>query len=209
MILLREFEQQVYKLAIFMFRINAICAFILILPCLVFCQLNTDKLDNQFGINFNYKTGFGKYHFDNISVRNKQHAFDFQVSYLFLQINKKVDLGFGIGIAGYHVPTGNTIPLEIKSRIAPLVNKKMLTIDLEVGYALPLGETFQQGITTSLGLTWSPPITKKQRIGLMFGYTLQEIKDDKLILFYPGGVTSIYDDTVGNFLYFGLYYTIW
>ena len=120
-----------------------------------------------------------------------------------------VHVGLGVGIAGYHNPARNTIPVELKSRFTPLQERKVLSIDWDIGYAVPLGETFEEGLTSSVGVSWNPKITKKRRVGVLVGYTLQEIKNAELVLISTGNVHRIYDNTIAHLLYFGICYSLW
>jgi hypothetical protein len=159
-----------------------------------------------FTVSLNFKKGIGNLHYDSISVENNHGATDVQVGYMFPPLGGLVHVGLGIGIAGYHNPTRNTIPIEFKSRFTPLHERKVLW---DVGYAVPFGETFEEGFTSSLGVSWNPKIIKKRRIGFLVGYTLQEIKNAELVLISTGNIYRIYDNTIAHLLYFGICYSVW
>jgi hypothetical protein len=93
-------------------------------------------------------------------------------------INPKFSIGFGGGIAGYHNPDVNTLPLFIDFRYFLQENSKSVYFYSDLGSSVSLDSDKNSGFLAELGVGYKIPISKKIILTPALGYNLITYKQN-------------------------------
>lgn len=130
-----------------------------------------------------YNRGIGKINYsDEIKVKNGGYVGRLRTIFGYF-INPQLSLGVGAGLDGYHNPTYNTFPVLLDARyyfksgdLSPFVN-------VDIGYSLKLGDPFQEGIYSGVGIGYKFLQGKKVNLLINTGIDFHQIKDGRLLVF--------------------------
>ena len=166
--------------------------FTIILLCcfeLAFSQDVSSSTNNRGIFNITelgYSRGFGRINYsDGIKVKNGGYVGRFRTIFGYF-IDPKFSIGIGAGLDGYHNPTYNTFPVLVDARYYFKTGDLSPFINVDIGYSLKLGDPFEEGIYSGVGIGYKFLQGKKINFLINTGIDFHQIKDARLLVInYP------------------------
>jgi len=169
------------------------------------CQAVKVKQSRFFNITeIGYGNGIGKINFEKIGykIENESHFVRVRTEFGYF-ITKKLSLGLGFGLDGYHDYTFNTAPLFVDTRFYFKTQPQTFFVFSNIGYAIPLAGNFEKGFIG--GVSFGRKISMRRVILLpSIGINLQRLNDIGYYSFGQNQAGSYSDNITNTSLQFNL-----
>jgi hypothetical protein len=138
------------------------------------------------GVRAGYFTGIGQAQTkENLNVPNETYGFrlNAELGYYFW---KRISLGAGAGLEGYHSPSINTLPIYLASKFYATTEPRGLYGYTNLGGAMNVGTQFKHGAMAEIGIGLK---NQKRRVAFApeIGVKFQNVQDQLFVIVNTNG----------------------